>query len=104
MQFDPFRHHSRLNKPYLVLVDTASGRAAAYDAGERLLTEQASGALVQFALNRHVHSEPWDDLQHWTALREPPSWADDLAVRQCRLYWQRDAWSKYRDLLETPDA
>lgn len=101
---DPFRHHSRLNKPYLVLVDAASGRAAAYDAGDRLLTEQASGELIEFALTRHVHSEPWDGLQPWGVLREPPSWADEHAMRHCRLYWLRDGWTKFRDLLETPDA
>src|SRR5262245_54556331 len=104
MQPDPFRHHSRLNKPYLVLVESSSGRAAAYDAGDRLLTEQASGALVQCALQRHVHSECWDELQPWTALRPAPSWADERAMRNCRLYWLRDGWSKFRDLLETPDA
>lgn len=104
MQLDHFRHHSRLNKPYLVLVEPDSGRAAAYDAAEQLLTEQASGELVRFALQRHVHSETLDDMHPWTAERRLPSWATERALRNCRLYWLRDGWSKFRDLLETPDA
>lgn len=104
MQRDHFRHHSYLNKPYLVLVESGSGRAAAYDAADQLLTEDASGELVRFALQHHVHSETVDDLHAWTPERRLPSWVTERALRQCRLYWLRDGWSKFRDLLETPDA
>ncbi len=104
MNADPFLHAARLNKPYLVLWEPASGQAAAYDAHNRLLTEQASAALVEFALQRHVHSEPWDELHEVATDWHPPSWARDATLNGCTLYWLRDGWSKFRDLLETPDA
>ncbi len=105
MQADPFLHFARVNKPYVLLWEPDSGRAAAYDACLRLVTEQPSAALVDFALKRHVHSEPWDELQGGAlggAL--PPSWAQQVSLSRCRLYWLRDGWSKLRDLLDTPDA
>ena len=99
-----FPHVSRLKKPYLVLVEPRTGRAAAYDEQQRLLTEQASEHLVGFALQRHVHSERWDALLQDAAHPQPPSWAaTPEQLGQCTLYWLRDSWSKFRDLLETPD-
>lgn len=93
-----------LEKPYLVLLEPASGRAAAYDVQNRLLTDQASAALVAFALQRHVHSEPWDELKDLGFRRQPPSWAPDDSLSGCTLYWLRNGWTKFRDLLDTPDA
>ncbi len=105
MQADPFLHFARVNKPYVLLWEPDSGRAAAYDACHRLVTEQPSAALVDFALKRHVHSEPWDELQSGAlGGAEPPSWAQQVSLSRCRLYWLRDGWSKLRDLLDTPDA
>ena len=100
---DPFAHISRLNKPYLLLLEPGSGRAAAYDDQHRLLTEQASAALVGFALDRHVHCERWEELHYVAVHPEPPSWARPEMLAHCTLYWLRDSWSKFRDLLETPD-
>lgn len=104
METDPFPHTARVNKPYVVLLESASGRAAAYDAQHRLVTENASAELVNFALRRHVHSEPWDDVNYVALNHRPPSWAGEAAMGRCTLYWLRDGWSKVRDLLETPDA
>ena len=104
MQSDPSPHTARINKPYVVLLEPASGRAAAYDAQHRLVTEHASPELVSFALRRHVHSEPWDELNYVVLNHQPPGWARGAAMSQCTLYWLRDGWSKVRDLLETPDS
>jgi hypothetical protein len=105
MDADPFLHVSRIKKPYLVLLEPASGRAAAYDEEHRLVTEQASAALIGFALNRHVHSERWEEAEYVCSPHpQPPSWALPGKRSNLRLYWLRDSWSKFRDLLETPDA
>ncbi|MBN9205581.1 MULTISPECIES: hypothetical protein [Methylibium] len=93
-----------IEKPYLVLLEPASGRAAAYDAQNRLLTDRASERLVAFALERHVHSEYWDDLKDLGMPRQRPSWAPGDNLSGCTLYWLRNGWSKFRDLLDTPDA
>ena len=103
MQTDPFLHTARINKPYLVLLEPGSGRAAAYDGQHRLLTDHPSTALVAFALRRHVYCEAWDELSE-PRLVEPPGWARADTMAGCTLYWLRDGWSKFRDLLETPDA
>ena len=100
---DPFPHVSRLKKPYLLLLEPGSGRAAVYDEQHRLTTEQASPALVGFALQRHVHSERWEELHYVNVHPAPPSWATPELLADCTLYWLRDSWSKVRDLLETPD-
>ena len=92
-----------IEKPYLVLVEPKSGRAAAYDIHNRLLTDEASAELVAFALSRHVHSEPWDELKDPAFDRALPRWAHDASLRGCTLYWLRNGWSKFRDLLDTPD-
>ncbi|HEX7382813.1 MAG TPA: hypothetical protein VF291_00775 [Burkholderiaceae bacterium] len=104
MAVDPFPHLSRLRKPYLVLHEPETGRAAAYDDEHRLVTEHASPALVGYALSRHVHSERWDDLRYVDVQPPPPSWACPEQLGRCTLYWLRDGWTKFRDLLETPDA
>lgn len=104
MDADPFLHGARINKPYMVLWEPGSGLAAAYDAHLRLLTERPSAELVAFARERHVHSEPWDELHEVAQTCPPPSWAREVPLNRCTLYWLRDGWSKFRDLLETPDA
>lgn len=104
MDADPFLHHARINKPYVVLWAPDSGQAAAYDARFRLVTEQPSEALLAFARERHVHAEPWDDYHSGLLSEQPPSWLNALPQSRCTLYWLRDGWSKFRDLLETPDA
>ena len=99
-----FPHVSRLKKPYLVLLEPRTGRAAAYDEQQRPLTEEASAHLVGFALERHVHCERWDALLQDAAHPQPPSWASSPEqLGGCTLYWLRDSWSKFRDVLETPD-
>lgn len=104
MYADPFLHSARINKPYMLLWEPTSGQAAAYDAHLRLVTERASAELVAFAQQRHVHCEPWDELQGGVQNCPLPSWAGDATLKRCTLYWLRDGWSKFRDLLETPDA
>lgn len=104
MQADPFPHSARINKPYMVLLEPVSGHSAAYDAQHRLVTDHASPELVSFALRRHVHSEPWDDLNYEVLNHQPPGWVRDVSLNRCVLYWLRDGWSKVRDLLETPDS
>jgi hypothetical protein len=105
MGADSFLHVSRLRKPYLVLIEPETGRAAAYDEDHRLVTEEASPALVGYALKRHVHSERWEEAEYVCSPHpQPPSWALPSERSKLRLYWLRDSWSKFRDLLETPDA
>ena len=105
MGADSFLHVSRLRKPYLVLLEPETGRAAAYDEEHRLVTEEASSALVGYALERHVHSERWEEAEYVCSPHpQPPSWALPSQRSKLRLYWLRDSWSKFRDLLETPDA
>lgn len=105
MGADSFLHVSRLRKPYLVLLEPETGRAAAYDEEHRLVTEEASPALVGYALKRHVHSERWEEAEYVCSPHpQPPSWALPSQRSKLRLYWLRDSWSKFRDLLETPDA
>lgn len=99
----PATFATAIDKPYLLLLEPQSGRAAAYDVHNRLLTDAASAELVAFALQRHVHSEPWDELKDPAFQRQPPSWAPDTSLTGCTLYWLRNGWSKFRDVLDTPD-
>ena len=88
-----------------MLIETGTGRAAAYDEEHRLVTEHASPALVGYALERHVHSERWEEAEYVCSPHpQPPSWALPSQRSKLRLYWLRNSWSKFRDLVETPDA
>lgn len=77
--------------PYSLLLDTETGRAAAYTNNHRLITPQASAQLVAFAKVNASHQAAWDGEKHdptgqWRPL---PEWATVDVLRRCVLVWLR---------------
>ncbi|MGD9757030.1 MAG: hypothetical protein AB7U71_05825 [Comamonas sp.] len=75
--------------PYSLLLDVQTMRAAAYTSNHRLITEQASESLVQFALANTSHQAPFDRAMHQpdSGWRPLPSWAKDDLLDQLTIIW-----------------
>lgn len=68
----------KLSLPYSVLLDPQMQRAAAYNSGHQLITENASPALVQYAQNPEWRVKKFDAHEHAIGLpdwRPLPAWA-----------------------------
>lgn len=90
-----------MKKPFQVLCDPASGRGVAYDAGHRLMGDEASAELVAFALDRHVRMAPWAVWADYPL--ERPLWVATGPLQGWVLYWLRDGQSSAQHLRDTPD-
>ncbi|MBP9940945.1 MAG: hypothetical protein KBF33_06045 [Comamonas sp.] len=80
--------------PYTLLLDPDTGRAAAYNSTNKLITELASKELVAFALANARQDLPFDVAGHAATptRRPPPSWATAEVQERMRLIWiQRPA-------------
>lgn len=80
--------------PYTLLLDPETGRAAAYNSTNQLITERASKELVTFALANARQDLPFDVAGHAATptRRPPPAWATAEVQERMRLIWiQRPA-------------
>lgn len=75
--------------PYSLLLDVQTMRAAAYTNNHRLITEQASDELVQFALANISHQAAFDREMHEpdSGWRRLPLWATDDLLDQLTIIW-----------------
>ncbi|MEG2047310.1 MAG: hypothetical protein RR100_10720 [Comamonas sp.] len=75
--------------PYTVLLDPETGRAAAYNATNQLITAQASEKLMAFALANVKQDVPFDVAGHAATptRRPPPAWATAEVQARMRLIW-----------------
>ena len=92
-----------MKKPYVVLLDPVSGRGAAYNGQHKLMSEEASAALVRFAVERHTKHAPWSDEEDAKRPRERAPWMPEGSLAGWALYWLRDGNSSAQHLRETPD-
>jgi hypothetical protein len=93
-----------LNLPNTLLLDPATGRAAAYNATHRLITNNASTALVRYAIAKGYKSAQWDEeKQDKTGMWHPlPPWAAPEVLQRCVLYWLRRGNETASELHEMP--
>ena len=77
--------------PYTVLLDPVTGKGAAYTSTHRLITENASRKLVEFAQARHVQKAPWSPKEHRpeSAKHPLPAWATPEVLSRVELLWVR---------------
>lgn len=75
--------------PYTLLLDPETGKAAAYNATNQLITADASKALITYALNHVKQDLPFDVQGHAAtpARRPPPAWATAEIQARMRLIW-----------------
>lgn len=75
--------------PYTLLLDPETGRAAAYNSTNQLITDSASKALVKYALDNVKQDLAFDVEGHAaTPLRRPPpAWATAEIQARMRLIW-----------------
>lgn len=88
--------------PYTVLLDPILGRAAAYSQTRRMITSDASPALVNFARSRHVHQAAWSAARHGP--HKLPDWATPDVRARCMLIWVREDSSNDAHLATVPRA
>ena len=95
----------RMKKPYVVLVDPASGRGAPYNGQHKLMAQDASTELLLFALEKHVKAEDWDDALDAHFKRQRAGWMPEGSLAGWRLYWLRDGSTPNEVVIAaTPDA
>jgi hypothetical protein len=84
-------HFEKSKLPYVLLLDRAAPRAAAYTNTHRLITPDASDALIAFALAHPSLEKPWDEQAHNVLPshpgRELPDWATPEVRQRCVLLW-----------------
>lgn len=102
----PLTRNQRINLPNTLLLDPATGQAAAYNGIHRLITGNASAALVAYAQAKGYKSEKWDEEQYkpegqWHAM---PDWANAQVRARCTLYWLRTGRETDEELRAMPKA
>ena len=78
--------------PYTVLLDSETGRAAAYDGTHRLITENASEALVTLAQQPGKNTQPWNAKERALGAQDRhslPAWATPEVQARLQLIWVR---------------
>lgn len=103
---EPLSSDEMLKLPNTLLYDPVAKVGAAYDGLHRLITETASGKLVEYALKHAYQDAPWDPAQHdpqgdWNPL---PGWLQGEALHRCMLYWLKSGDESDEDLLKIPAA
>lgn len=75
--------------PYTLLLDPETGKAAAYNATNQLITADASKQLIAFALDNVKQDLPFDVAGHAATptRRPPPAWATAEIQPRLRLIW-----------------
>ena len=103
---NPSQTPTRTQVPYTLLLDPETGRAAAYNSTNQLLTELASKELVAFALANARQDLPFDVAGHAATptRRPPPAWATIDVQERMRLIWIQhpDSQAPASEWLEIP--
>ena len=81
----------RIDLPNTLLLDPATGQAAAYNGIHRLITGNASAALVTYAKAKGYKEAVWDESQYDPDGRwyEMPDWASKEVRARSTLIWVR---------------
>lgn len=84
-----FSQSAKAQLPYTLLLDAETGRAAAYNSTNKLITELASKELVAFALANARQNLAFDVAGHAATpnRRPPPAWATAEVQERLRLIW-----------------
>ncbi|MGN1055910.1 MAG: hypothetical protein ACI4QS_04245 [Comamonas sp.] len=85
----PLSKADKAQFPYTLLLDPETGKAAAYNATNQLITANASQALIDYAL-RNVKQDLAFDVEGHAATptrRPPPAWATAEIQPRLRLIW-----------------
>lgn len=92
----------RQSAPYVVLVNPARTRGAAYNSRHQLLVGDVSADLLAFALTKHTQTANWvDDLDDPPRLRA--GWMPEGSLAGWHLYWVRSDSSTAEHLRALPE-
>jgi hypothetical protein len=75
--------------PYTLLLDPETGKAAAYNATNQLITADASKELIAYVMDNVKQDLPFDVEGHAATptRRPPPAWATAEIQARMRLIW-----------------
>ncbi|MBP8140399.1 MAG: hypothetical protein KAY02_00395 [Acidovorax sp.] len=104
MKNTPLTRQQRINLPNTLLLDPATGQAAAYNGIHRLITAHASAALVAYAKAKGYKETAWDESQYDPEGRwyEMPEWANKEVRAGSTLLWVRSGQETEAQLRAIP--
>ncbi len=102
----PLTREQRIDLPNTLLLDPATGQAAAYNGIHRLITGSASAALVAYAKAKGYKEVAWDESQYDPDGRwyEMPKWASKEVRARSTLVWVRSGTETEEELRSIPRA
>lgn len=102
----PLTREQVINLPNTLLLDPATGQAAAFDGVHRLITGDASQALMAYAKVKGYKESKWDESQHKPGGRwyQMPDWASKEVRERSTLYWVRSGKETEEELRAIPQA
>lgn len=89
--------------PYVVLIDPARTRGAAYNSRRALIVDDVSPALLRFAINRHAQMGIWEPGLD-CGPEERPAWMPRGNLDDWMMFWVRDEHSTREHLSALPVA
>lgn len=107
MQFELMEGHVTLTDeqrellPYVILVNPARTRGAAYNSRRALIVADVSEALLRFAITHHVNVGLWEPGLD-RGPRERPTWMPKGDLEDWLMYWVRDEYSTPDHLQSLP--
>lgn len=87
--------------PYVVLVNPARDRGAAYNSRRALVVDDVSDSLLRFAIGRHVQVGLWEPGLS-RGPRERPNWMPTGDLEGWLMCWVRDEFSTAEHLQSLP--
>lgn len=91
--------------PLILLLDPLEEKAAAYDASNVCITDNASTALIQYALQKKYRQAPFDaervkrNPPDW---RSMPKWATPTIQNRLQVVWVRSGFETDSELHRVP--
>lgn len=106
MNNTPLTRIQVIDLPNTLLLDPVTGQAAAYDGAHRLISGNASAALVAYAKAKGYQEAPWDESQYKPEGRwyDMPDWASKEVRARSTLYWVRSGKETEEELRAIPQA
>ncbi len=79
-----------------------SGQTTVYSVHGVLMADQASDALISFAVENFVDLVLWSEIRGPMRPREMPDWMNEQAAKRCILFAVHDLYTPTQKVIGTP--